>query len=153
LAIDLDVDEQLVHHRRRRLVLEALVRHDVAPVAGRIADRQQDRLGRRLGLRQRLRTPRSPMDGIVLVLQEIGARFEPAAVLAHGCSGFGGGRSRLRPYDYDSRPTVPRKRSVMGESQSAAPTIFALSTASGRAGVAVVRISGPAASAAIYRMA
>ena len=46
LAVDLDVDEQLVHHARRRLVLEALVRHHVAPVAGRVADREQDRLVR-----------------------------------------------------------------------------------------------------------
>ena len=44
LAVDLDVDEQLVHHARGRLVLEALVRHHVAPVAGRVADREQDRL-------------------------------------------------------------------------------------------------------------
>ncbi len=38
LAVDLDVDEQLVHHARRRLILEALMRHHVAPVAGGIAD-------------------------------------------------------------------------------------------------------------------
>ena len=46
LAVDLDVDEQLVHHARGGVVLEALVRHDVAPVAGRVADREQDRLAR-----------------------------------------------------------------------------------------------------------
>ena len=44
LAVDLDVDEQLVHHRGGGLVLEGLVRHDVAPVARRITDAQQDRL-------------------------------------------------------------------------------------------------------------
>ena len=38
LAIHLDVHEVLVHHRRRRLVLERLVGHDVAPVTGRVAD-------------------------------------------------------------------------------------------------------------------
>ena len=43
LAVDLDVDEELVHELRRRLVLERLVLHDVAPVAGRVADREQDR--------------------------------------------------------------------------------------------------------------
>jgi hypothetical protein len=43
LAIDLDVDEQAVHHRRHALVLEGFVGHDVAPVAGRIAYRKQDR--------------------------------------------------------------------------------------------------------------
>ena len=43
LAIDLDVDEVLVHQRRRRRALERLVRHHVAPVAGAVADREQDR--------------------------------------------------------------------------------------------------------------
>ena len=51
LAIDLDVDEQLVHHARGRLVLEAFVRHHVAPVTGRVADREQDRLVRCASLR------------------------------------------------------------------------------------------------------
>ena len=44
LAIDLDVDELRVHQLRDRRVLEALVGHDVAPVAGGVADREQDRL-------------------------------------------------------------------------------------------------------------
>ena len=39
LAVDLDVDEVLVHVRRGRLVLEGLVRHHVAPVASGVADR------------------------------------------------------------------------------------------------------------------
>ena len=60
LAVDFDVDEQLVHHRRGGFVLEALVRHDVAPVAGGIADRQQDRLAGGLCLGQRVRTPGPP---------------------------------------------------------------------------------------------
>ena len=38
LAVDLDVDEVLVHVRRGRLVLERLVRHHVAPVAGGVPD-------------------------------------------------------------------------------------------------------------------
>jgi len=32
--VDLDVDEQPVHHRRHLGILKAIVRHDVAPVAG-----------------------------------------------------------------------------------------------------------------------
>ena len=44
LAVDLDVHEVLVHDRRDGRVLERFVRHDVAPVARRVADRQQDRL-------------------------------------------------------------------------------------------------------------
>ena len=43
LPVDLHVDEQPVHDRSRLSVLEALVRHDVAPVAGRVADREQHR--------------------------------------------------------------------------------------------------------------
>ena len=57
LAVDLDVDEQFVHQRRRRGVLEGLVRHHVAPVAGRVADRQQDRL---VAARARARAPPVP---------------------------------------------------------------------------------------------
>ena len=41
LAIDLDRDEVVVHELRRGLVLERLALHDVAPVAGRVADREQ----------------------------------------------------------------------------------------------------------------
>ncbi len=44
LAVDLDVDEPVVHHRGDGLVLERLVRHHVAPVARRVADGEQDRL-------------------------------------------------------------------------------------------------------------
>ena len=38
LAIHFDVDEEIVHHLRGCRVLEALVRHDVTPMAGGIAD-------------------------------------------------------------------------------------------------------------------
>ena len=86
-AVDLDVDEQVVHHRRGGVVLEALVRHHVAPVAGGIADREQDRLVGALGLRQRGRIPRPPVDRIVLVLQEIRRRFLRQAVLVSRCCG------------------------------------------------------------------
>ena len=75
LAIDFDVDEQLVHDARGVVVLKTLVRHDVAPVAGRIADREQDRLVGALGFRERLRSPGPPVDRIVLMLQEIRARL------------------------------------------------------------------------------
>ncbi len=80
LAIDLDVDEQRVHHARGRLVLEALVRHHVAPVARRIADREQDRLVGLLCFGERLGAPRPPVHRIVLVLQQIGRGFRREAV-------------------------------------------------------------------------
>ncbi len=74
-AIDFDVDEELVHHTRHGLVLETFVRHDVTPVAGRIADREQDRPVAALRLCQRLRSPGPPVDGIELVLQKVWAAF------------------------------------------------------------------------------
>ena len=84
LAIDFDVDEQLVHHRGGGGILEAFVRHDVAPVAGGVADRQQDRLVGALRLGQRLRSPWPPVDRIVLVLQQIRAGFLRQAVFCRG---------------------------------------------------------------------
>jgi hypothetical protein len=38
LAIHFDVDEEIIHDLRGRHVLEALVRHHVAPMASSIAD-------------------------------------------------------------------------------------------------------------------
>ena len=43
-AVHFDVDEVAVHQRRDLHVFEALVRHHMAPVAGGVADREQDRL-------------------------------------------------------------------------------------------------------------
>ena len=71
LAIDLDVHEELVHHRRCFGVFETLMRHHVAPMAGGIADRQQDGLIRFLRFLERRFAPDAPMDGIVGVLQQI----------------------------------------------------------------------------------
>ncbi len=90
LAVDLDVDEQLVHHRGGGRVLEALMGHDVAPMAGGVADRQQDRLAAVAGLGERRLAPRPPMHRIVLVLEQIGAGLarKPVTVCAllHGPS-------------------------------------------------------------------
>ena len=80
LAVDLDVDEVLVHHRGRRLVLEGLALHDVAPVAGGVADREQDRpvLGPRA--LERLLAPRVPVHGVLRVLEQVRARLLREAV-------------------------------------------------------------------------
>ena len=83
LAVDLDVHEVLVHQRRRLGVLERLVLHHVAPVAGRVADREQDRpvLLARAG--ERLVAPGVPVDGVLGVLEQVGAglRGEPVHAL------------------------------------------------------------------------
>ena len=86
LAVDLDVDEQLVHERRHFRRLEALVRHDMAPVAGGIADRQQDRPVGALGLGERRLAPRPPMHGVVGMLQQVGTGLggQAIAALCHG---------------------------------------------------------------------
>ena len=74
-AVDLDVDEEFVHHRGSVGILEALMRHDMAPMAGGVADREQDGLVGPLGFGQRRRSPRPPMDRVVLMLEQVGARL------------------------------------------------------------------------------
>ncbi len=71
LAVDLDADEALVHQRRDLRVLEALPLHHVAPVAGGVADRDEERLALLAGAGERLVAPRVPVDGVAGVLQEV----------------------------------------------------------------------------------
>ena len=75
LAVDLDRDEPVVHEARGFGVFEGLVLHHVTPVARRVPDREQDRLILSLCARERLVAPGVPVDGVVRVLQEVGARF------------------------------------------------------------------------------
>ena len=83
LAVDLDRDEVPVQVGGRGRVLEALALHDVAPVAGGVADREEDRpvLGLRPG--ERLRSPRVPVDRVVGVLEEVRAGLAGESV-GHG---------------------------------------------------------------------
>jgi hypothetical protein len=78
--VDLDRHEAAVEERRRRLVLEGLALHHVAPVAGRVADAEEDRPVQQLGAGERIRTPREPVHGIIGVLEEIGTRLSGEAV-------------------------------------------------------------------------
>jgi hypothetical protein len=84
LAIDLDVYEKLVHDGRGRFVFKAFMRHYMAPMAGGIADREQDRFVLRLCFLERRGAPHPPVHGILGVLQEIGACRLAKLVLA-GC--------------------------------------------------------------------
>ena len=79
-AVDLDVDEVAVHCRSNAVVLEALMRHDMAPVASRIADGEQDRLVVPFRRRERRVGPGLPVDRVVPVLQQIGAGFRAEGV-------------------------------------------------------------------------
>ena len=99
LAIDLDADEVLVHVCGRLGVLERLALHHVAPVASRIADRQQDRLVLRLG----------PLQGLVL----------PRRTTRPGCPCAAGGRgSSARRGGW---PSCPRLASRVGRPGSPRP--------------------------------
>ena len=80
LAVDLDVDEVLVHQGRDLGVLEALALHDVAPVAGRIADRQEDRPVLGPGPGQRLRAPGIPVHRVGRVLEQVRAGLAGQAI-------------------------------------------------------------------------
>src|SRR5204862_283892 len=62
LAIDFDRDAVLVEDLRDGLALERLVRHHVAPVAGRVTDAQENRLLLRARPGKRRLAPRQPRD-------------------------------------------------------------------------------------------
>ncbi len=87
LAIDLDRDAGLVEDGGDGGVLERLALHDVAPVARRVADRQEDRqvAGARGG--ERLLAPRKPVDRILRVLAQVRAGFAGEAVGHAGGAG------------------------------------------------------------------
>ena len=72
LAVDFDAYEIFVEDSCDRRVLKRLVRHDMAPVAGRVADGQKNRLPLAARLFKSLRTPRKPVHRIVRVLEQVG---------------------------------------------------------------------------------
>ena len=82
LPVDLDADEPLVHERCRVRVLERLVLHHVAPVAGGVADREEDRPVLGASALEGLLAPRVPVDGVVRVLEQVGARLPGETVHA-----------------------------------------------------------------------
>lgn len=71
VVIGLEVHEELVHHRGDSWVLETLMRHNMVPTAGGVADREQDGAIAGVCLRKGFFTPLPPIDGIALVLQQI----------------------------------------------------------------------------------
>ena len=73
LAVDLDGDVPRVHQLGDGGVLERLVGHDVAPVAGRVAHGEEHRNLAPLRLGERLRAPGPPVDGVLGVLLQVRA--------------------------------------------------------------------------------
>jgi hypothetical protein len=80
LAVDLDRDAGLVQHRGHSRALERLPLHDVAPVARRVADRQEDRDVAAAGLGERLVAPRIPIHRVLRVLAQIRGGLDGKAV-------------------------------------------------------------------------
>jgi hypothetical protein len=82
-AIDLDAHVRIVQLAGDRFVFEALFLHHVAPVAGRVPDRQKHRPPERSSPRKGLVAPGEPIDRVVRVLQKVRARLErePVRVL------------------------------------------------------------------------
>src|SRR5438309_154396 len=106
LAVDLDIDEELVHPLGDLRIFKALMRHDMTPMTRGIADRQQDRLMSSLGSGDRRLAPWLPVNRVVLVLKEIGARLLAEAVAVHrdSCRLVSGwGRNAA-----DALPSTPR---------------------------------------------
>jgi hypothetical protein len=113
LAIDLDVDEQAVHQLGGRGILEGLVRHHVAPVARRVADRQQDRAVALPRRGQRLLPPRVPVDRVRRMLQQVRARLAGQAI--HG---------------YATTCRIWCTITITTEASSVAPAVLSISRAS-----------------------
>ena len=85
LPIHLDAHEMLIEECSYALILEGLVGHHVAPVAGRIADGEKDRLVLFPGFVQRRRPPGVPIHRIVRMLEQVRARFV-GQMIGHGVS-------------------------------------------------------------------
>ena len=88
-----------IHDCRHLRIFERLVRHDVAPVAGRITDREKDRFVFLARFGERFFAPRIPIDRIVRVLEKIRRLLagQPICVLGNfhcAFSSHGSGRHR-----------------------------------------------------------
>ena len=86
LPVHLHVHEPLVHDLRDKRIIERLPFHHMAPVARRVADRQENRAVLRPGSCQRIGPPGVPVDGIVRVLAEVGALLECQSIQVSGSS-------------------------------------------------------------------
>src|SRR5690606_12988136 len=74
-------------------VLEGLALHHVTPMTGAVSDRDEQRLVLATGAGERFLAPGMPVDGIPLVLAQVGARLarESVRAAAVGARRRGGG--------------------------------------------------------------
>ncbi len=88
LAVHFDADEAVIHRRGHLVVLERLMCHHVTPVAGRVADREQDRRIASRGVGQCCGRPLLPVHRVVGVLAKVGAGgpSELVSPRAHGAA-------------------------------------------------------------------
>ncbi len=94
--VHLDGHEVGVEEVRCFLVLEGLVRHDMAPVARRVADGQEHGDVALGGEAERLIAEGPPVDRVVGVLPQVGGRFPAQGIGGPGpdCAGSPSGRLR-----------------------------------------------------------
>ena len=107
LAVDLDAHEVLVEVVRGLVVLERLVRHDVAPVAGGVADAEQHGHVPRARLLEGVVAPLPPVDRVVGVLEQVRAGGACQAVAGAHPARLGAGQARVgrRPPPGGSSPS------------------------------------------------
>ncbi len=79
-SVDLDGDVVFVQVPRNLLVVEGLLFHHVAPVAGGVADREQNRATELLGGLEGLVAPGVPVEWVMGMLAKIGARLQEEAI-------------------------------------------------------------------------
>lgn len=72
-AVYLDVDEMLIHESGCCFILKTFMGHNVAPMTGGVANRQQNWLVCFLRFFQCFLTPLPPVDRVILVLKKVRA--------------------------------------------------------------------------------
>ena len=103
-AVHLYGDEVLVQQAGNDVVLEALVLHHVAPMAGGVADGKEDGLVLGASFLEGLVAPGVPVHGIVGVLQKVGAGFVGESI-RHSSHSMRHAANRLTPKHLIACPT------------------------------------------------
>lgn len=83
-AVNFDTDEMLIHQIRDPGLFEGFTGHHVAPMAGRIPNRNEDGFILGAGGGECLRPPWSPVHGVIPVLVEVEGAFF-AQEVRHAC--------------------------------------------------------------------